>query len=145
MGLTLRDLEISYSLAQEANDIEHRLERLKAYATRCSGSVAGNPLPTGDASDKVGDGVAAYLDLEREGKRKIAFFLTHAKIVEDAIDELSNTVHKTFLRKRYIDGLKMQDIEAEMCYSRRQLERIHKKALTSLGIDKDVAQCRIDP
>lgn len=101
MGLTQKDLQMCFSLAREAADIDHRLERLKAYATKSGASIAGRGDRADEISDRVGDGVAAYVDLEREGKRRIDGYLRHIRSVEEAIDGLQNSTHRRLLRLRY--------------------------------------------
>lgn len=132
--ITLHDLEICYALRQEAHDILRRLERMKAYATQCSPTLPGTAYSAGGHSDHVGDGVAAYMDLEKEGRRKSAAFLLHAKYVEEAIETLSDSTQRKALRLRYLDGLTWAEIEKAICYSESQRKRIVRKALAALGV-----------
>lgn len=109
-----------------------RLARLRSYAMRTTASIASAPLGTGHVSDKVGEGVAEYLDLEAEANRKIAGFIAHIRYVEEAIDTLDDSIQRRLLRLRYIDGRTWEQIGEAMCYSRMQLNRLHRKALENL-------------
>lgn len=128
MALTHRDLEICYALAREAEDMAQRLARLKAYAMRTTASMDA-AAHGGDISDRVGEGVAAYLDLEAEAGRKIAGFIAHIRFVEEAIEALDDSTQRRLLRLRYIDGRTWEQIGEAMSYSRMQLNRLHRRAL----------------
>ena len=52
--------------------------------------------------------------------------------IEDAVMNLEDAREARVLRLRYIKFMKWEEIQEEMCYSVKQIQRIHEKAITHL-------------
>lgn len=60
--------------------------------------------------------------------------------IEEALWKLEDPEEARVLRFRYIYSMTCEEISRIMCYSRKQIQRIHQKAIQNL---KDVPQCPI--
>ena len=63
------------------------------------------------------------------------------KEILDAINQISSEFKKLILVKRYIAGIDIEDIAADMHYSKRQIYRLRDTALDELVIN-DGTQCQ---
>lgn len=64
------------------------------------------------------------------------------KEVLSAINQISSECKKLILVKRYIAGIKIEDIADEMNYSKRQIYRLRDEALDELVLLNDGTQCQ---
>lgn len=66
--------------------------------------------------------------------RRASLMLKRTKKIDLAIDEICDGTLSLLLRYRYIDGLGWEEITEELCYSKRNIFYLHKKALEALVI-----------
>lgn len=54
--------------------------------------------------------------------------------IEDAVMNMEDAREAKVLRLRYIKFMKWEEMQDEMCYSVKQIQRIHEKAITHLSM-----------
>ena len=54
--------------------------------------------------------------------------------IERAIEAVDGDILTEILSLKYMCGMSIEEISAEICYSRRHTERMHRKALTLIKI-----------
>ena len=71
-----------------------------------------------------------------ESKERYAELIKNARQfrfdVEQAIENIDGSILSEILSQRYICGRSFEDVGYEVNYSRRQIERLHRKALKRL-------------
>lgn len=119
-------------------DSLRQVERLKAEieelhtmrAVSAEGSSTGNK---GWKSDLSGHMVRLE-SLEKEKEKELRNMVRSYERIERAINGLGDTQEKDVLFYRYIKGLKVREVMEEMGYSKRQVDRLHNRALEHLKI-----------
>ena len=135
MGMTVRQWLSRY---RELIDEIERETREAHYWEDKAVSLASSKLSFAPKSKRLvsmQDYVAEFLDLASHcaelGKQAQA-----AKDeINKALESLEEPSHRTVLRMKYIDGMTFQQIADHLHYSKRQIQRIHGRAL------KHVTQC----
>lgn len=106
-------------------ELRERIESPTAVA------LTGMPRADSDVPDRMAENVAKLGDLlgryNAIWDEKIE--LQHR--IEDAIAELE-PLEQALIRMRYIDGMNWERICVDLCYSWKQIHRIHRRALASL-------------
>jgi DNA-directed RNA polymerase specialized sigma24 family protein len=137
--LVKKTLSQYLELKKEQADIEQRKFVLEAtlYAPKTP-SLDGMPRGSGGTDTKL-NMIAAkkeLLELYEQKKEELA----KAQInIETLIAELEPS-ERRLCRLRYIDGLQWETICVEMCYSWRQVHRIHSRALQNLAETPDIIE-----
>ncbi len=54
--------------------------------------------------------------------------------IESEIESVDDNILREILFSKYVLGLTLENISESLCYSKRQIERLHKKALTNFNI-----------
>ena len=135
MGMTVRQWLSRY---RELIDEIERETREAHYWEDKAVSLSSSKLSFAPKSKRLvsmQDYVAEFLDLASHcaelGKQAQA-----AKDeINKALESLEEPSHRTVLRMKYIDGMTFQQIADRLHYSKRQIQRIHGRAL------KHVTQC----
>ncbi|MDL2318210.1 DUF1492 domain-containing protein [Eubacteriales bacterium OttesenSCG-928-A19] len=143
--ITLHDLEICHSLANEAREIRERIDEIRCMAERCTPVYSRTPKGIG-LSDKVADGAIEMADYFAEREEVAKKYTRHVRMVELAIDELEDSEERRVMRMWYVDGLMPSEIMAVMYLSRRTVYYRREEALKHLGIaDEDLHTVARDP
>ena len=66
--------------------------------------------------------------------KKVQLMLKRTRIIDMAIEDMADGTLSLLLRYRYIDGLGWEEITEELCYSKRNIFYLHKKALEALAL-----------
>ena len=78
------------------------------------------------------------------GNTSEALFINYADYTKQeiitALDSVGDNILRQLLIHRYIEFKRWDSIAAEMCYSKRQVTRMHGKALLKI---KDVLECHL--
>jgi len=136
MQITQKDLDICFALAREVENIRERIERLRALLSGSGVIIRETPGSTDGPRDKMAEGVASLVDMERDARHRIEAYLDHAGMVEKAIDGLGDPGQRMVLRLRYMDGLVWEEVARKAHYSKRWCEAMAAKGLAELGIEK---------
>lgn len=120
---------------QAVRQVERSEERLRELrlAQICPPIIA-DGMPHATGGDDL-SGYAALWDKERRKYQK-ARYLRIKKCMEicDRIEQLCNEDEKDVLMYRYIRLMKWEEIENKMKFCRRQVNRIHNRALENLNM-----------
>lgn len=94
-------------------------------------NMDGMPKGKGGAGSAVEDMVEKHIELQRRYMAKLAELATAQAEIERAISALPNR-EQTLLRLHYLQDMTWEQVCVAMCYSWRQVHRIHGNALAML-------------
>jgi len=117
------------ALSAEADGLASEIQRLRGLTTTRTWPD-GQPR-SNYAADRTAELVAQIADLVTIYEDKIKGLVERQKEIEHAINGL-DSIERQVLRLRYINRLDWEDICEELCFSERQVFRIHFSALASL-------------
>lgn len=123
--------------------VEETLEDYRKYqerATKMTAIISDMPMNKGK-SDKVGDNVPAMADIDKEYLDRWVEAERKRLYITSRIDRIKNELYRKVLKKRYVEGLKLEEIACETGYSYDRVRHIHKDALEEYrilyGLDKE--------
>lgn len=117
---------------------QDHLDELRAMAERITpnyGSSGGGGKQTGD---KLGVAVARLVDAESRVSDELELLEATERDVISTIGKITDGTLHTLLYERYINGKTWEQIAVIMCYSYRQITRMHGSALIAV---KHVLEC----
>lgn len=130
--MTKEQLKAYRSLKLERDHLADRIKELEAelYSPKTSRFDA---VPRGGSSPGSAVETAAirHAELLERYESKVAELSAALIEIEEAIEVLEPR-ERTLIRLHYTEGLTWEEVCVRMCYSWRQIHRIHAKALESL-------------
>ncbi len=131
------DLKKYVPLKKEAEELRLQAEHLEDDIISLR-SVVNDGMPKGSAvSDKIGSMVARVEELREEYLNKYDLALCELYKIERLIESLDDITERRLIRKRYIQGMRWEDICIDLNYSWQHIHRIHSKILIKI---KDVIE-----
>ena len=118
--------------------IERRINRLKgekaAWADKAMAATSSfSDTPRGGrGGDKIQGAVEKIMEIEEKLDREIDAQVDLRNRIEAAVERLEDGNLRDVMWYRYIDGLKWEQIAAEMHYSHMQVCRFHGRALLEI-------------
>ena len=130
--MTKEELKEYLHIKREREQIAAMLRVLEqAMAVPATSKLTGMPRnPPGEKS-RIEAFVERHTELLDRYRAKVAELDEAQANIEDAIEALES-VERTLMRLRYIEGMKWEEICVAMSYSWRQVHRTHAAALTRL-------------
>lgn len=130
--MTKEDLKEYLHIKREREQIAAMLHELEqAMAIPATSKLTGMPRnPPGEKSC-IEVFVERHTELLNRYRDMVAELDAAQAKIEDAIETL-DSVQRTLMRHRYIEGMKWEEICVAMNYSWRQVHRTHASALTRL-------------
>lgn len=130
-------LNRGYRLDKEINALLRERERALELATKATAAAGGEKVQTsrGNTSEARFINYAEYTKIIDD--RIDELYAIKQEIIK-AIDGVGDNTLRQLLIHRYIEFMRWESIAAEMCYSKRQVTRMHGKALLKI---KDVLEC----
>lgn len=130
--MTKEQLKEYKDTKKELDDLKQRREEVEAslYGVR-SKQLDGMPkrgTNENDLKEKQIDAKEKLLMLYKAKEKKLCEILV---VIESAIEKLDPR-ERQLIRMHYIDGMTWEQVCVKMCYSWRQVHRIHSKALQKL-------------
>lgn len=130
--MTKEQLKRYKDIKKERDDIKRKIQKIEweMFGPR---SQRLDGMPRGGS----GENYVTEEQLDRKSellelyKAKEAELTAELLVIEKAIEKLE-TRERRLVRLHYIDGLKWEQVAVEMCYSWRQVHRIHSDALEKL-------------
>lgn len=130
--MTKEQLKQYIRIKREREQLEAMLHDLESAMTAPSGQrLDGMPRNPSAGHNPLEDAVVRHLELQERYAAKLAELAQAQLEIEEAIDALEPT-ERTLLRLHYLQGLVWEQVCVEMCYSWRQVHRIHARALKKL-------------
>lgn len=122
----------------EITSINEDIMRLRELSTQTtSGNMTGMPSGTSDKTEASYAGIVQKIvDMEQQRNRKITELLMLKHQIECAINAVQDIRYRTLLRDKYINGLTLEQIAANMDYCWRHIIRLHGRALQAVKIPK---------
>lgn len=109
-------------------------QRWRELATRVTPVYS--DMPRGDGGgDKLLDAVQHIADLDAEINREIDRLVALRQRIEQSIAGVHDERLRDILRRRYIDGDRMEQIAVDLCLDYRWVRRLHARALAKLTLE----------
>ena len=132
------DLKRYLPLSKEAEEIKKQADELEEDITSLKAIVIdGMPKGSAVSNDKIGSMVAKAEELREKYLDKYDAALCELYRIERLIEKLDDATERRLIRKRYIQGMKWEDICVDLNYSWQHIHRIHSKILIKI---KDVIE-----
>lgn len=112
--------------------INHRLieiEQAKKLACSVSAINYGERVQTTPNFDKIGSAICKIEKMQENLNKLIDSYADRKTEILEQIETLENEIHRDILYKRYVEGKKLVEIEEDVNYSYRNLQRHHNKAI----------------
>ena len=117
----LLDLKINNKLVE--------IEQVKKLICGISAINYDERVQTTPNFDKIGLALCKVEKMEEKLNTLIDTYADTKETIIGQIESLENEIHRTILSMRYIEGKKITEIEDEVSYSYRNLQRHHNKAI----------------
>ena len=117
---------------QRVEEIRRRLADLEEQSTSVTQAMEGDRVQTSLRPDKIGQVVAAKLDLEYELLEAETDAMDTMNRIYAVLNQLEDPDYQRLLRLRYIKGLQWDDIRDQMHYEIRNVFYIHGRALLAV-------------
>lgn len=126
---------IKYSkIKDELEQIKEKLDEIEATYTQVK-AVCIDGMPKGNSvRDSLGDAIAKIESIREIYNYKISQLIEIQIKIENVIDKLDGD-ERILMRKRYIDGLKWEDVCREINYSWKTTHRMHNRILEKIKDD----------
>lgn len=102
--MTIKELSQLYYLNREIEMLEEKLEKLEARTTGASVNMSGLP-PTGNASDRVGDGYVMIADLKSKIQSRKAAAQNEVNKLYRYIDTIQDSYIRQIIELRFVSCL----------------------------------------
>jgi DNA-directed RNA polymerase specialized sigma subunit len=140
----IRESKIKYLseykiIAREYKQLKERYEGMTAKADNVKAQVISNmPVNNDSASDKMCDNICEMEKLENMIQRRMDKLYDALLSIESAINNLEESIFRTILSLRYIDGLRWENVAVESNFSWQHTHRLHNEALEKIEIPKKI-------
>ena len=128
--MTAKEELSQYNDAQER--VEEALEDYKEYkerAEKMTAIISDMPKGNGINSDKVGNNGSAMADISRQYEERWIKAEQARIYITDRISGINNKLYRKVLKKKYVEGLKLEQIACDIGYSYDRTKHIHGEAL----------------
>ena len=128
--MTAKEELSQYNDAQER--VEEALEDYKEYkerAEKMTAIISDMPKGSGINSDKVGNNGSAMADISRQYEERWIKAEQARIYITDRISGINNKLYRKVLKKKYVEGLKLEQIACDIGYSYDRTKHIHGEAL----------------
>ena len=132
--VTKEELKEHYRLVCEIHDLQEEIKELQSLQQSIGAVKFGGAGGGSGNSDAIGSKLAKLNDMLEYYVLKIEERIIQQERIEKELERLPVT-ERRLMRYRYIDGLEWKDIMGKMCYSWKQVHRIHGRALEKLKDD----------
>lgn len=126
------DLKKYVPLKKEAEELRLQAEQLDEDIKSLKAVIIDGMPKGGTVNDSIGNMVAKVEHLKNEYLKKYDLALCELYKIERVIDSLDDMTERRLIRKRYIQGMRWEDICVDMSYSWRQIHNIHSKILNKI-------------
>ena len=109
-------------------------QRWRDLAIRITPVYSGMPRG-GGSGDKLLDAVQHIADMEADIDREIDRLVSLRQTIEASIAAVQDERLRDILRRRYIDGDRMERIAVDLCLDYRWVRRLHARALARLTLE----------
>lgn len=127
------ELKKYISLKAEAEELKLQAERLEEDIRNLKAVVIDGMPKGGVVNDSIGNLIARVDKLRREYLHKYDLALCQLYKIERVIEGLENEAERRLMRKRYIQGMKWEDICVDLHYEWAQTHRIHARILKRIN------------
>ena len=132
-------LNRGYRLDKEINVLMREQKRALELATKTTAPADGEKVQTSNGNTSEARFIN-YADYKKLIDNRIAELYATKHEIITAIDSVDDNTLRQLLIHRYIEFKHWDSIASEMCYSKRQVTRMHGKALLKI---KDVLECHL--
>ena len=119
----------AYYIDKRINSKLGQTARLRDMATKATASIHAERVSGTKQRSPMENAVVKLIDLEHEINRDIDKLVDFKREVTERINAIEHPEHRLLLESRYLHFMTWKEIAEIMCYSSRQVQRIHGKAL----------------
>lgn len=127
------------TLDKRINAKLEQVSRLRDLAERTTTILSNQPKGK-SGTNRTEYCITKIFDLEREINTDIDRLIDLKATIREAIEAMPNDLYKAILECRYLNGWKWEEIADTLGYERRQVTRLHGRALQEIKV---VPQCPI--
>ncbi len=131
--LNKAELKKYISLKNEAEELRIQAERLEEDIRDLKAVVMDGMPKGGSVNDGIGNLVARVDKLRREYLHKYDLALCELYKIERCIESLEDETERRLMRKRYIQGMKWEDICVDLNYCWQHIHKIHARILRKIS------------
>lgn len=129
--MTKEDLIKYHKVKQEIFQIKEKLAEIEETYTQVKAMKIDGLPKSRSVNDYIADAIIKIEELKDVYNKKISQILEFQIRIENAIDELEPE-ERILIRKRYIDGLKWEEVCQELNISWRTAHRLNKKIMEKI-------------
>lgn len=124
-----RRLEHLKNINQEIRALEDSLLTVRTRLTRISPILSDMPSARMESDSKMINGIAQIIELEKMYNRAISNLVDYEKNCLTAISKIDNSIYRTILIERYINGKDFNQISEIFPYTYNHVCKLHAHAL----------------
>jgi len=98
--------------------------------------ITSMPVSHSTTNDKMSDNMCQKEKLENLIQARLDNLYETIVEIEEAIQKIQESIFRTILSLRYVDGKKWENIAVELNYSWKQVHRLHNEALGGIEVPK---------
>lgn len=121
-------------------EYKHLTERYDGMYAKKDGvkaqTITDMPMAPAKIENKMDTGLCEQERLKNIIQNRMDKLFNKQLEIEEAIQGVEESILRTILSLRYIDGLNWENIAVMMSYSWKQIHRLHNEALTKIGEKK---------
>lgn len=143
--MTAKEFLQQYLHAEHAINAKlEEISRLRALAMRTTQMPKKDKVfVQSSAGDRMATLVEKIVDMEREVDAEIDRLQKVRKRAQNAINSVANATQRSVLSLKYIQGLRFEEIAAQMNYHYRWIIELHGRGLKA--IENTALKCTFDP
>ena len=130
--MTKEELKEYIETKREIKIIEEKIEFLKEKKTSIKSMIIDDMPKPEPEQDRLGDLLGEIEELIDIYNKKQIKLIKQQKEIENVIDKLDNSIERTIMRLRYLNGYTWENICVITNYSWRQVHRYHSKILEKM-------------
>ena len=128
------ELMKAYRIDQDINNKMEQIAALRDLSQKASSTISDMPGSPNRNIHKTEDIIVKMVTMEQELQGEIDSLLDIKQYVADLIKQVKDREGRIVLEQRYLQYDKWEDIASDMCYTVRQVFRIHDAALMEISL-----------
>lgn len=130
--MTKEELKEYIETKREISIIEEKIEYLESKKTSIKSMIIDDMPKSEPTKDRLGELLGEIEELIDIYNEKQIRLMKQQKEIENVIDMLDNSIERTIMRLRYLNGYTWENICVITNYSWRQVHRYHSKILEKI-------------
>lgn len=124
-------------LQEEIKQMDELIQQLNDELSSPKGQII-TDMPRGGQGIDESEKICKLADLKKSNEEFKSKLITERAVILRLINEVEDSDERRVLRNRYLFNINFEDMVDKMHYSKRQIGRIHEKALKHLELAHNV-------